>query len=144
MSMFCLEHGCDRPATLRGLCTKHYQTLAILVRDGDSTWEELEFEHRCLKRPEKKPQTPAKDRRKRMRAKRVYAGNCGNCGKPRELYAWLCNDCADKHRTRQLAENRVTLSVCERCGKKIKGDTFIVDGDTVGECCVTNAERGAA
>ena len=48
---------------------------------------------------------------KKMRADRVVAGKCGFCNKDRVNFAWLCDDCAAKHRERQrvksLKENRI-------------------------------------
>ena len=37
----------------------------------------------------------------RSRAKRVAAGLCGFCGKPRDRWKFLCNFCQEKHRLRQ-------------------------------------------
>jgi hypothetical protein len=31
---------------------------------------------------------------------RVQEGLCSTCGKPRNLYAWICDDCAKRHRER--------------------------------------------
>jgi predicted amidophosphoribosyltransferase len=36
-----------------------------------------------------------------MRANRVAVGNCAFCNKPRGSLAFLCDDCAKKHRERQ-------------------------------------------
>lgn len=41
--------------------------------------------------------TPIK-RQHRWQAKRISAGKCGQCGKPRNLYALLCDECAEKVR----------------------------------------------
>jgi hypothetical protein len=37
-------------------------------------------------------------RQRMWQLQRVQEGLCGTCGQPRNLYAWICDDCAKKHR----------------------------------------------
>lgn len=38
----CLYEGCGDKARSRGLCAAHYNRAALLVRNGQITWEKLE------------------------------------------------------------------------------------------------------
>jgi len=44
----CMRPGCDRVADSRGLCRPDYIRAAKLVRDGRTTWEDLEARGRAL------------------------------------------------------------------------------------------------
>lgn len=43
----CLAPGCNRPPKTRGLCQSCYQCASKLVKDGATTWEQLEQAHKC-------------------------------------------------------------------------------------------------
>lgn len=40
--MKCLIQGCGKRTQSRGLCSSHYQVAVISVRNGETTWIELE------------------------------------------------------------------------------------------------------
>ncbi len=45
----CLNPKCENKSEVRGLCRSHYVYASLLVRTGNSTWEELEKHGKCLK-----------------------------------------------------------------------------------------------
>lgn len=38
----CMVHGCEKEARSHGVCRTHYKMLLKMVRQGDTTWQELE------------------------------------------------------------------------------------------------------
>jgi hypothetical protein len=68
----------------------------------------------------------------------VESGLCGYCAKPRRFFKWLCDDCATKHRLKQRAKAfNDSLSICERCERRIRTTYSIIDGDVVCVDCLT-------
>lgn len=46
----CLFPHCDCGRATRGLCRSHYSYASLLVRNGITTWKELEDHGKCLPR----------------------------------------------------------------------------------------------
>lgn len=70
---------------------------------------------------------------KLRRAKLVSEGLCGWCSAKRNLYAWLCDACAETHRNKQRKKPKRCLAVSsegERCNlpKDHDGMHEAVDG----------------
>jgi hypothetical protein len=47
-AVVCLSPGCPHVARSRGLCDTHYGQVRERVRRGETPWEQLEREGRCL------------------------------------------------------------------------------------------------
>lgn len=60
MLLRCLHPDCTRPLSTRGNCHTHYNELSKLVKDGVTTWEQLEKDGLAL------PATRASTWRKQM------------------------------------------------------------------------------
>jgi predicted amidophosphoribosyltransferase len=55
--------------------------------------------------------TMSKVKHKAARDRRIAAGLCGFCGKPRESLDFLCDACAAKHRQRQRDKKAARIAL---------------------------------
>ncbi len=59
------------------------------------------------------------ERQRLWQRQQVAAGNCGQCGKPRQRFRWRCDACQEKNRQmhRRRRRERIAAGNCAICGE---------------------------